>query len=38
LGFLGSSLHVRHLCPKIRNLRDTLLYLMDVRYIRVMDR
>jgi hypothetical protein len=35
---LGSSLPVRHQCLKIRNLRDPLLYLMGVRYIRVMDR
>jgi hypothetical protein len=38
LGILRSSLPVRHECLKIRNLRDTLLYLMGVRYIRVMDR
>jgi hypothetical protein len=38
IGFLGSSLPVRHQCLKIRNLRDTLLYLMGVRYIRVIDR
>jgi hypothetical protein len=35
---LGSSLPVHHQCLKIRNLRDTLLYLMGVRYIRIMDR
>jgi hypothetical protein len=37
-GVLGSSLPVRHQCLKIRNLRDTLLYLRGVRYIRVMNR
>jgi hypothetical protein len=38
MGILGSSLPVRHQCLKIRILRDTLLYLMGVRYIRIMDR
>jgi hypothetical protein len=38
LGILGSSLPIRHQCLKIRNLSDTLLYLMGVRYIRIMDR
>jgi len=38
LGILGSSLPVRHQCLKIRNLRDALLYLMGIGYIRVMDR
>jgi hypothetical protein len=38
IGILGTSLPGRHQCLKIRNLRDTLLYLMGVRYIRVMDR
>jgi hypothetical protein len=38
LGILGSSLPVRYQCLKIRNLRDTLLYLMGIEYIRIMDR
>jgi hypothetical protein len=38
LGILRSSLPIRHQCLKIRNLSDTLLYLMGVRYIRIMDR
>jgi hypothetical protein len=38
IGILGSSLPFVTNVSKIRNLRDTLLYLMGVRYIRVMDR
>jgi len=38
MGILGSSLPVRHQCLKIRNLRDALLYLMGIEYIRIMDR